>query len=117
MGVNTAGLDAGSRSFKAYGQANGLLTNTPEVGDAVYFSDSAGTIKHVAIVTDVYNNGSIRSVSGDLVEAAAPWLNSRIPRTPAMTPPTPPPSVRTPVRLVGTSPATPVRPGLRRWAA
>lgn len=51
--------------FQAYGQANGLLTNSPEVGDAVYFSDSAGTIKHVAIVTDVYNNGTIWSVSGD----------------------------------------------------
>ncbi|MGI8679505.1 MAG: CHAP domain-containing protein, partial [Jatrophihabitans sp.] len=66
LGIDVGGLDAGARSFRAYGQARGLLTNTPEVGDAVYFSDNGGVIQHVAVVTEVYPNGTIQSVSGDL---------------------------------------------------
>jgi hypothetical protein len=66
------GLSAAAQSFYTYGRNRGILTNQPAVGDAVVFSKTAGDtsddpngIHHVAIVTAVYPNGTIETVSGD----------------------------------------------------
>ena len=65
-GANTSGLDAAAGSFYVYGQDHGTLHSTPSVGDAVVFNYKGGGVAdHVAIVTKVYSNGEIESVSGD----------------------------------------------------
>jgi hypothetical protein len=65
-GVDTSGLTAGAGSFYVYGQEHGTLHSTPAVGDAVVFNyQGGGYADHVAIVTYVYGNGTIETVSGD----------------------------------------------------
>ena len=65
-GANTNGLDAAAGSFYAYGQNHGTLHSRPSVGDAVVFNyQGGGYADHVAIVTKVFSNGEIETVSGD----------------------------------------------------
>jgi hypothetical protein len=65
-GVNVAGLTAAAGSFYVYGQNHGTLSNTPHEGDAVVFDYGGnGYADHVAIVTKVYSDGRIETVSGD----------------------------------------------------
>jgi hypothetical protein len=64
--ANTSELTAAAGSFYTYGQRHGTLHSTPAVGDAVVFDyKGGGYADHVAIVSAVYANGSIETVSGD----------------------------------------------------
>ena len=63
---NTNELTAAAGSFYVYGQNHGTLHSSPEVGDAVVFDyKGGGYADHVAIVTAVYSNGTMQTVSGD----------------------------------------------------
>ena len=65
-GFDTSELSAAAGSFYVYGQNHGTLSNTPSVGAAVVFDYAGGGYAdHVAIVTQVNDDGSIESVSGD----------------------------------------------------
>ena len=62
----TSDLTAAAGSFYVYGQAHRTLHSKPAVGDAVVFNYAGhGYADHVAIVTAVYSNGTIETVSGD----------------------------------------------------
>jgi len=64
--ADTSWLNALAGSFYTYGQEYGTLSSVPAVGDAVVFDyDGTGDADHVAIVTQVNLNGTIKSVSGD----------------------------------------------------
>ena len=66
VGADVSGLTAAAGSFYTYGQNNGTLSNSPQVGDAVVFDYAGGGVAdHVGIVTQVNANGTIESVSGD----------------------------------------------------
>jgi hypothetical protein len=65
-GADVGGLTAAAGSFYCYGDKHGTLSDTPHVGDAVVF-DYQGNCwaDHVAIVTEVHDDGKIVTVSGD----------------------------------------------------
>ena len=65
-GVDTSELSAAAGSFYVYGQNHGTLSSTPTVGAAVVFDYAGGGYAdHVAIVTQVNDDGTIESASGD----------------------------------------------------
>jgi hypothetical protein len=65
-GVDTSELTAAAGSFGAYGNNHGTFSDSPSVGAAVVFDyDGGGYADHVAIVTQVNDDGSIETVSGD----------------------------------------------------
>ena len=81
-GVDTSGLNAASGSFYVYGQNHGTLPNTPSVGAAVVFDyHGGGSADHVAIVTRVFGDGTIETVSGDWNGQNGSEASSRAPRT------------------------------------
>jgi hypothetical protein len=62
----TSELTAAAGSFYVYGQHHNTLHDTPTVGDAVVFDYAGGGYAdHVALVTQVNDDGSIETVSGD----------------------------------------------------
>jgi hypothetical protein len=64
--ADVAELTAGAGSFYLYGVNHGTLSATPAVGDAVVFDYSGGGYaQHVAIISQVNPDGTIRTVSGD----------------------------------------------------
>jgi hypothetical protein len=66
QGVDVSGLSAAAGSFYVYGQNHGTLSDSPAVGDAVVFDyQGGGYADHVAIVTQVYGDGTIETASGD----------------------------------------------------
>ena len=59
-------LSAGAGSFYVYGANHGTLHSSANLGDAVVFNyKGGGYADHVALVTAVYPNGDIETVSGD----------------------------------------------------
>jgi hypothetical protein len=65
-GIDTSELTAAAGSFGAYGHNHGTFSSSPSVGAAVVFDyDGGGYADHVAIVTQVNDDGSIETVSGD----------------------------------------------------
>jgi hypothetical protein len=67
-GVDVSALSAAVGSFYRYGQNNpGTLTDSPTVGAAVVFNyhPDTGSADHVAIVTQIEDDGTIDTLSGD----------------------------------------------------
>jgi hypothetical protein len=66
-GIDTTLLSAAAGMFGLYGHINNTFYDSPQsVGDAVLFNYDGGTYAdHVAIVTAIYGDGSIETVSGD----------------------------------------------------
>jgi hypothetical protein len=65
-GADATNLTAAAGSFYLYGQAHGTLSDTPALGDAVVFDyHGNGSADHVAIVTQIDEDGTIETVSGD----------------------------------------------------
>ena len=65
-GVDTSELSAAAGSFYVYGQHHNTLSNTPALGAAVVFDYGGnGYADHVAIVTQVNDDGTIETASGD----------------------------------------------------
>jgi hypothetical protein len=65
-GADVSGLSAAAGSFYVYGQNHGTLQDTPCLGCAVVFNyQGGGVADHVAVVTQVNDDGTIESVSGD----------------------------------------------------
>jgi hypothetical protein len=65
-GVDTSALSAAAGSFYVYGQNNNTLFSSPQVGDAVVFDyHGSGSADHVAIVTQINDDGTIETLSGD----------------------------------------------------
>jgi hypothetical protein len=62
---DTGSLTAGVWTFYSYGAAHHTLHSSPHPGDAVVFVDSKGNFAHVAIVSWVYSNGTVNTISGD----------------------------------------------------
>jgi MYXO-CTERM domain-containing protein len=66
VGVDASSLNAAASSFETYGNDNNTWHDSPELGDAVVFTDpSSGEVEHVAIVVQVNSDGTIETVSGD----------------------------------------------------
>jgi hypothetical protein len=65
-GADVEGLTAAAGTFYTYGEKHDTLSDSPHVGDAVVFNYQGNAwADHVAIVTEVHDDGKIVTVSGD----------------------------------------------------
>ncbi|RJQ68000.1 CHAP domain-containing protein [Pseudonocardiaceae bacterium YIM PH 21723] len=75
-GVDTNGLTAGAGSFVKYGEARGLITKSPQVGDAVVYDyNGNGWARHVNLVTAVRSDGLVQTIGGN--QGNSPGIVSR----------------------------------------